>query len=90
MGTAYTQFFGSTTSPEATLFKKLSEQWTSLDLADWRLPDIPPSLKKQSDSLLEFIEERLRDPNSLPRCDYKEFLALAKLYLGGTVSRKKG
>ena len=42
--------------------------------------------------LLLFINKRLEPDNVafLPRCDYKEFLELAKLLLGGSLERKKG
>ena len=87
---AYITIFGPTTGPEVTLFKGLQEAWNSLDPTDIDLPTIPPSLLKQKEDLLSFINSKLSDPDSIPRDDYKEFLELAKLYLGGTVSRKKG
>jgi len=87
---AYIVIFGPTTGPEVTLFKELKEAWNSLDPTDIDLPAIPPSLLKQKDDLLDFINSKLSDPDNLPRDDYKEMLELAKIYLGGTVSRKKG
>ncbi len=89
LGAAYTELFGPTSGPEATLLKKLQAAWSSLDLADVKTPSIPSSLKKETASLLGFIEQQLSDPRNLPRCDYKEFLELAKILLGGTVTRKK-
>ena len=43
-------------------------------------------------SLLLFINKRLEPDNVhfLPRCDYKEFLELMKLLLGGSLEQKKG
>ena len=42
--------------------------------------------------LLSFINKQLDGENQdkLPRGDYKEFLELAKIFLGGDVDRKKG
>ena len=79
LGAAYNELFGATSGPEATLFKKLQDAWSSLDLTDWKTPSSPSSLKKETASLLEFIDQVLSDPDNLPRDDYKEFLELAKV-----------
>ena len=44
------------------------------------------------DSLLSFINKQLDEENAaeIPRGDYKEFLELAKIFLGGSIDRKNG
>ena len=68
----------------------LKSSWDSLDLNDLQLPDIPASYRREVEDLLLFIDERLHPDNleNLTRCDYREFLELAKLFLGGTILRK--
>ena len=75
-----------------TLFKFLKTSWDSLNLADLQLPTIPSYYQKKVPALLAFINYRLEPENAhlLPRCDYKELLELAKLFLGGCINRKKG
>ena len=85
----YITIFSPSTGPEVTLFKGLQEVWNSLDPTDIDLPTLPPSLKQQKADLLRFVNSKLSYPGSTPQDDYKEFLELAKLYMGGTVSRKK-
>ena len=71
---AFDSLFGDTTGPEVVLFKVLRKTWDSLD------------------PLLAFIDNRLDPANRdlLPRCDYEEYLELAKLFLGGSITREKG
>ena len=92
LGATFAEFFGDTSGPEETFFKFLKTSWSSIDLSDIHLPDIPSFYRSDADSLLLFINHRLEPENAhmLPRCDYKEFLELAKLFLGGRIERKKG
>ena len=92
VGAAFKEIFGDTTGPDVTLFKVLKKKWNSLDLADLKLPEIPRVFEEDVADLLAFIDRRL-EPDMvalLPRGDYKEFLELAKVFLGGSISRKKG
>ena len=92
VGAAFKEIFGDTSAPDATLFKILKQQWNSLDLSDLKLPEIPQVFQKDVADLLAFIDRRL-EPDMvvlLPRGDYKEFLELAKVFLGGSIDRKKG
>ena len=86
---AFEQIIGPSTGPEVILFSKLQEVWNDLNLQDITLPDIPSHLSGAVCDLLDFIEFQLCDVKKLPRSDYKELLELAKIYLGGTVERKK-
>ena len=90
IGAAFATLFGDTKSPEVTLFKVLKDSWDTLDLADLHLPSIPAIYKTEIEELLLFIGSRLQDPDNLPRCDYKEYLELASLILGESITRKKG
>ena len=58
--------------------------WNSLNLVDFRLPTIPQAYKNKVDSLLSFINKQLDEENAaeIPRGDYKEFLELAKIFMG--------
>ena len=87
VGAAFTELFGSTTGVEPALFKILKNSGDTLNLADIKLPDFPPSYQHELEDLLLFINKRLESENAanLPRCDYKEFLGLAKLILGGGI-----
>ena len=90
---AYHQVFGDTKAPDVKLFSILKDPstWNNLDLQSFQLPTIPSSFKVDVDVLLSFIDEQLDEENSssIPRGDYKEFLELAKIFLGGSIDRKK-
>ena len=91
---AFHEVFGENKAPTVTLFKLLKDPatWNSLDLENLQLPSIPPSFLPEVPKIMAFIDARLLPENAhlLPRCDYKEFLELVKLFLGGSVGRKKG
>lgn len=92
VGAAFTEIFGDTTGPEVTLFKVLKTSWSSLNLDDLQIPDIPKPYQDDVPSLLAFINHWLEPENVelLPRGDYKQFLELGKIFLGGSLERKKG
>ena len=91
-GAAFTELFVDTKSPDVTLFKLLKTSWDSLDLCDTVLPKIPTTYLHEKEKFLAYINHLLEADNlkNLPRCDYKEFLELAKLILGESIERKKG
>ena len=78
--------------PDVPLFKTLKNCWDNLDLSNIKLPDIPSCYDGDVDSLLSYINDKLEPENLklLLRCDYKEYLELALLFLGGSIDRKKG
>ena len=92
IGAAFFQLFGDTKAPEVVLFKTLKKKWDSLNLDDLKLPEIPASYKEETEDLLSFINSRLEPQHvkDLARGDYKEYLELAKIILGGSIDRKKG
>ena len=83
---------GDTVGPEESFFKFMKPSWTTLDLTDIRRPTIPTPFKADTASLLTFIQHCLKPEQGslLPRDDYREFLVLALLILGGTPERKHG
>ena len=91
---AYHELFGDSKSPDVKLFTLLKDPatWNSLELNNFRPPLIPRAYKDDMEPLLSFINKQLDGENQdkLPRGDYKEFLELAKIFLGGDVDRKKG
>ena len=91
---AYHQVFGDSKSSDVKLFSIMKDPstWNSLNLVDFRLPTIPQAYKNNVDSLLSFINKQLDEENAaeIPRGDYKEFLMLAKIFLGGSIDRKNG
>ena len=91
---AYHELFGDSKSPVVKLFTLLKDPatWNSLELDNFRPPLIPRAYKDDVEPLLSFINKQLDGENQdkLPRGDYKEFLELAKIFLGGDVDRKKG
>ena len=91
---AYHELFGDSKSPDVKLFTLLKDPatWNSLELNNFRPPLIPRAFKDDVKPLLFFINKQLDEENQdkLPRGDYKEFLELAKIFLGGDVDRKKG
>ena len=91
---AYHELFGDSKSPDLKLFTLLKDPatWNSLELNNFRPPLIPRAYKDNVEPLLSFINKQLDGENQdkLPRGDYKEFLELAKIFLGGDVDRKNG
>ena len=64
--------------------------WNALDFSNVQFHTLPPSLLSTVPHLLAFVDHRLLPKNEhlLLRCDYKEFLELAKLFLGAVLSRQ--
>ena len=89
---AFHTIFGKTNSPVEPLCSLLKDSWTSLNTQDILLPSIPSYYDADIQPLLTYVTSRLHPDNLefLPRDDYKEFLELALLYLGGSIERKKG
>ena len=84
---AYHELFGDSKSPDVKLFTLLKDPatWNSLELNNFRPPLISRAYKDDVEPLLSFINKQLDGENQdkLPRGDYKEFLELAKIFLGG-------
>ena len=70
----------------------MKNSWNSINTFDIVLPDIPSFYISEKDEILSFIYKLLEpeDVKKLSRCDYREFLELAKVILGEIVERKNG
>jgi hypothetical protein len=80
---------GSSTGPDVGLFHRFQKQWNSLDRGDfqtgWDTPEIRPLLEGERNDLLDFALSKLSVGNF--RDDYREYLELVVIFLGGTVPR---
>lgn len=80
---------GSSTGPDVGLFQRFQKQWNSLDKGNfqtgWDTPQIRPIIESECNELLEFALSKLSDGNF--RDDYREYLELVVIFLGGTASR---
>ena len=90
VGTATKEICGETKEPGMSLFRRLRDHWYSLqpDMKDLLLLDISsltPELKKEAKSVLEWAQAELKK-GTFPRADYREFLELVVVSLGGEVS----
>ena len=78
---------GCSTGPDVGLFQRFQKQWNYLDRRDfqtgWNTPEIRPLLVGERNELLEFALSKLSDGNF--RDDYREYLELVVIFLGGTV-----
>ena len=88
VGAAFEACFGSTSGPEVLLFKRFKSQWGFIDLDHFEsgIDDNSVSMffTEKKDDILKFAAFHLQQQQ--PRDDYREFLELAIIYLGGTPS----
>lgn len=82
-------FMGKTTDPGVALFRRLRDQWRSLDihldqlvLFDWG--SASEELCQLAADVLEWAQNEL-EKGTFPRDDYRELLELIVITLGGTV-----
>lgn len=87
---AFSSLFGDTSGPDVPIFQNLRKNWEQIDPADVELPEIPELYRTDVLTLMGYITTKLLPDNVtlLPRCDYKELLELALMFIGGTVERK--
>ncbi|XP_044575164.1 uncharacterized protein LOC123258973 [Cotesia glomerata] len=79
-----------TNSPNVPIFKRLRDNWEKIDKSAYEIgtedKDIALILNQRKDDILDFIENQLK--NHHPRNDYKEFLELSCIFLGGIKSHR--
>ncbi|XP_044578537.1 uncharacterized protein LOC123261109 [Cotesia glomerata] len=79
-----------TNSPNLPIFKRLRDNWEKIDKSAYEIgtedKDIALILNQRKDDILDFIENQLK--NHHPRNDYKEFLELSCIFLGGIKSHR--
>ncbi|CAH0555853.1 unnamed protein product [Brassicogethes aeneus] len=78
-------YWPETTGPDMPTYKNFRRIWQEIDQSDFEIGFndklIRQVLKEDKDKILEFLQLRLKE--SQPRDDYKEFLELACIFLGG-------
>lgn len=72
--------FGKTTGPDVPLFREFEKCWSSIDKTKYD-SFVNESLQDVRERILNFCTENLK--RDLIRCDYKEFLELVIIFLGG-------
>ena len=82
-------FMGKTTDPGVALFRRLRDEWRSLDinldnLVLWDWDSAPEDLQMLAKDVLEWGQSHL-EQGTFPRDDYRELLQLIVITLGGTV-----
>jgi hypothetical protein len=80
---------GKTTDPGVALFRLLKAQWYNIpidyeDLETFDYDSVPEWMAEEARSVLRWAEEKL-EKGRWPRADYKEFLVLVEVSLGGKV-----
>lgn len=79
--------FGTTSGPDVGIFKRFQIQWLQIDktkfksgIVDEQVRDVLDVVKND---VIEFCKKQLKKKNNTPRDDYKEFLELVIIFLGG-------
>jgi hypothetical protein len=77
---------GGSSGPVVQLFKRFKERWQFIDIANFQPASTDPSVEALvapvRDSLVQFALKNLQEKQA--RDDYREFLELAVIFLGGT------
>ena len=81
--------FGKTSSPGSSLFKRLANQWESLEIDYKNLvtldtDSLPLWMREEAETVLEWAREEYTK-GTFPRADYKELLSLLIVFLGGNI-----
>ena len=89
IGSATKEICGETKDPGMSLFRRLRDHWSSLepDMDDLPLLDLSsltPELKEEASEVLKWAQKELKK-GTFPRDDYREFLELVIVSLGGKV-----
>ncbi|XP_063974411.1 uncharacterized protein LOC135161076 [Diachasmimorpha longicaudata] len=86
---AFESGMGWTSGPDVPIFKRFQVQWSSIDKNDFS-PGVHDATVKEAlndhmQQMLDFAEAQLK--GDTVRMDYKEFLELVVLFLGGNLPR---
>ena len=88
-GAAFTASLTLSSAPEVLLFKRLQQNWSFLDQANYEtsleLGEIPDAVKQE---ILEFAQNQLLRESV--RDDYRELLELSIIFLGGSPDPARG
>ncbi|MEL6606429.1 MAG: hypothetical protein AAFP20_24820, partial [Cyanobacteria bacterium J06614_10] len=75
---------GSTSGPEVLLFKRFGEKWSFMDQSSYQTAEKMANFalfEPDKDDILKFAKKQLKEKH--PRDDYREFLELCVIFLGG-------
>ena len=76
---------GPSSGPDISLFKRFKEQWHFMEKGSYDTADGMTEVDLFKESTLQFANDNLQIRH--PRDDYREFLELAVIFLGGTPPR---
>ena len=81
--------WGSSSEPGVSLFRRLAKEWRTLEInyEDLELFDfrsVPSWMEEEAKEVLKWAQQEL-ERGTWPRCDYREFLELVVVSLGGKV-----
>lgn len=89
LAAVFVEGMGVSTGPEVAIFKKFKKHWPHIKhdifLTGLSYPRIKEILGDERDEILDFANKKIED--DFPRSDYKEFLELIIIFLGGTPPR---
>ncbi|KAK2725446.1 hypothetical protein QYM36_000064 [Artemia franciscana] len=89
IGAVFRVCMGSTSSPEAPLFKRFQDYWRFIDTDKYETgiaaDDVARLVDDIKQSTIDFANKHLEQGQ--PRDDYKEFLELVLIFLGATPAR---
>ena len=71
--------------PDIAIFKRFKDKWSSIDAESFTTASEMPEVATFKDKILQFAKEQLKQKQQ--RDDYKEFLELAIIFLGGSPAR---
>ena len=91
VGAAFTVSLSPSAAPEVLLFKRFQEQWSLIDKNDYStstgITEMTNILEPVKADIIRFSDTQLLCRNNVVRDDYREFLELAIIFLGGTPPR---
>jgi hypothetical protein len=89
IGAVFKECMGSSQAPQVLMFKRFQSRWQAIDQTNYATgmddEEVAALLLDVREDLLQFAECQLR--NAQPRDDYREFLELSMIFLGGVPPR---
>ena len=84
VGAVFKTCMVSTSGPEVLLFKRFGQKWSLMDQSSYQTAEKMANFalfEPDRDDILKFAEKQLKEKQ--PRDDYREFLELCVIFLGG-------
>lgn len=84
VGAVFRTCMVSTSGPEVLLFKRFGQKWSLMDQSSYQTAEKMANFalfEPDRDDILEFAKKQLKEKQ--PRDDYREFLELCVIFLGG-------